>query len=100
VSVSGEVDSSQSDWVPRVRHQTLATDSPGSVRSHTQGGCKFPLTLDGATGPTEGASSALSERVQLAVNVSPDARCSASGATLSASGAPVFSVKRLAGPWT
>jgi len=78
----------------------LAPDSLGSIRSHTKGGCKFDLAPDGATGPTEGASGALSERVQLAVNVSPDARCSSSGATLQASGAPVFSVRLLAGPWT
>ena len=78
----------------------LATVSLGSVWSYNQGGCKFTLTPDSVTGPTEGAFGALSERVQLAVNVSPDARCSASGATLPASDAPVFSVKWLAGPWT
>ena len=82
----------------RPGHRTLASDSLGSIRSHTHGGCRFTLTPDNATGPTEGASDALSERVQLVVNVSPDARCSVSGATLSASGAPVFSVKWLAGP--
>jgi len=38
VSAFGEVDSSQSDWVPRVRHWTLAPDLPGSVRSTTQVG--------------------------------------------------------------
>jgi len=83
----------------RPGHQTLAP-APGSVRSHTQGGCKFTVTLDGVTGRTEGASCALSEKVQLAVNVSLNAQCSASGATLPASSAPIFSVKLLADPWT
>jgi len=83
--------------VPRVRHRTLAPDSQRSVPSHTQGGFKFSLTPDDGTGPTEGASGALSEEVQLAVNEAPDALCSASGATLSASGAPVLCGKQLAG---
>ena len=45
MSASGEVDGSQSDWVLRVRHRTLAPDSPGSVRSYTQGGPKMMKVL-------------------------------------------------------
>jgi len=68
--------------IPReVCSKTRAPDSSGSVRSYTQRGCKFTLTPNGVTGPSEVASGALSERVQLAVMGSPDARCSASGAT-------------------
>ena len=117
---SGGADFGQHGWVPRVRHWThaldslgwirsythrglqltRAPDSPRSVRSHTQGGLKVSLTPDDGTGLTEGASGVLLEKVQLAINGAPDALCSASGATLSASGAPIFSGKWLAGPWT
>ena len=120
MSASGEADLSRRGWVPRVRRRTLAPDSPGSVRSHTQGGlqltlapdspgsvrshtqggCKFSLTPDDDTRPTEGAFGALSEAVRLVINVSPDALCSASGATLRACSAPVFKRKQLADPWT
>ena len=61
---------------------------------------KLPGAPDGATGRWEVASSDLSETVQLAIEVSPDARCRASGATSTASGDPVFSGKRLADLWT
>ena len=50
MSASGEVDSSQSDWVPRVRHRTLAPDSPGSVRSYTQGGLQETRAPVASTG--------------------------------------------------
>ena len=46
------------------------------------------------------ASGVLSVEVQLAVNGAPDALCSASGATSSASGVPVFCGIRVAVPWT
>ena len=49
MSASGEVDLSQSDWVPGVRHQTLASDSTRSVRSHTQGGLQLTRALDAST---------------------------------------------------
>ena len=52
------------------------------------------------TGPTVGASGVWQVKVQLAINGAPDALRSASGATLSASGAPVFWGIRVAGPWT
>ena len=125
MSASGEVLSRWEFSVLWVRHRTLAPDSPGSVRSHTQRVCKlFPSTgrkhrthqvasglklrevvkllgaSDGATGRWEVASGDLSEAVQLAVEVAPDAQCRASGATSTTSGDPVFSGKRLADLWT
>ena len=75
--------------VPRVRHRTHRGAS-GPVPREV---CNSPShwTLCGwDTGPSVGASGARRLQVQLAINGVPDALQSTSGATLSASGAPVF----------
>ena len=124
VSASGGADLGQCAWVPRVRHRTHALDSPGCIRSLIQGGLQLDWALDARTGPNgvrqvpyqervvihphtgRGHRThcecvrCVAEKVQLAVNRALDALCSASGATSSASGAPVFCEIRVADPWT
>ena len=96
-------DLSQRVTVPRVRHWTHTPDPPECVRSLTQRGLQFALSPDAVWVRHRtlfGASGAWRLQVQLAVNGAPDALRSASGATLSASGALVFYGIRVAGPWT
>jgi len=83
-----------------IGHRTHAPDLPRCVRSRTPRGLQFTLSPDTGTGPTMRASGVLSVELQLAVNGEPDALCTASGATLSTSGAPIFFGIRVASPWT